>query len=115
LTIKIDAFLKNPLVGIAKWNSANNELLTNFIEMLVREYFIEKKSILTSAYKSKNNDLHYCISLKVDNIRNRNVFYNLVREIKTIEGLEHFNVYFQFVPSTLIDKVATLNRLDKIV
>ena len=115
LTLSIDAFLNNPLTVIAKWNSSNDELLVKFIDMLVKEYFNKQKSFLTAAYKSKNSDLHYCIALKSDNIRNRNIFNNLVREIKTIEGLENFSVYFQFVPSELVDKVASLNSLDKIV
>ncbi len=107
LTKKIEDTLSNPMS--ATYNASNNidNQVKQIVDIFVKSFFRQNKSIVNSAYRSKTslNDLHYSIVLKEDNIENRNRIFDFFDKYDLLEIANRYPVYFQFIPPGLVDKL----------
>ncbi len=74
---------------------------------MVKTYFKENNSIISSVYRSKTalNDLHYSIVLKEDNMENRNKIFQFFDNFDLLDISTKYPIYFQFVPVELTGKI----------
>ncbi len=113
LTEAIEATLANPLKQAYSISLDIDGNIKNIIDVIVKNFFIRNNSVVESVYRTKtpNQDLHYCIVLKNDTPENRTKVFGFFNAYDSTEVSEKFPVYFQFVPSKLIQKIFIQEKL----
>jgi hypothetical protein len=113
LSKKIEESLNNPIEHILASSSKFNEQVRNLLDKMVTAFFFYHKDIILSVHRGLNtdNELHYSIVLKEDNIENRSVIFEFFDTFNEIEMTSNYSVYFQFIPQKLVNKLTNSNRI----
>ncbi len=104
---EIEDAMSNPLGNISAMSQNLDENVTEIADALVRSFFAYRKEYIHKAFRNlaSNNNLHYSIVLKEDNIEIRDKFLDFFEYYDVYDISNRYPVTFQFVPVELIDKV----------
>ncbi len=107
LSKKLEKTLENPIKDIFQFSNKIDSQVNQILDKIIRGYFKKNYSALEKVYKTREslNDLHYSIVLKEDNIENRDIFFDFLNKIDLANISQKHNVYFQFIPSKLVEKI----------
>ena len=107
LSKKLEKTLENPVKDIFQFSNKIDNQVNQILDKIIRGYFKKNYSSVEKVFKTREgiNDLHYSIVLKEDNIKNRDVFFEFLNTIDLANISQKHNVYFQFIPSQLVDKI----------
>lgn len=107
LSSKIENTLSNPIDNVFHVSNNIDTQVKYIVDKFVKSFLAKNKSIIAGAYRSKTslNDLHYSIVLNDDNIKNRNSIFDFLDKYDLLDIANKYPVYFQFVPSELINKI----------
>lgn len=107
LSKKLETTLSDPLSNIFEISKNIDHEVKYIVDKFVKGFIRSNKRIVTSAYRSKTsmNDLHYSIVLQDDTVSNRNKLFSFFDHYDLLEISSKYPVYFQFVPSELIEKI----------
>jgi hypothetical protein len=107
LSEKLEKTLENPIRDIFQFSNKIDTQVNQILDKIVRANFKKNYALLEKVFKTRanENDLHYCLVLKEDNSANRAVFFDFLNAIDLANISENHIVYFQFVPSQLVDKI----------
>ena len=107
LSKKLEKTLENPVKDIFQFSNKIDNQVNQILDKIIRGYFKKNYFALEKVFKTREslNDLHYSIVLKDDNIKNRDIFFEFLNKIDLANISQKHNVYFQFIPSQLVDKI----------
>lgn len=114
LTKKIDETLSNPLSILTEASNDLDFQVKRIVDFYVKKFFSQNKGYLTTAFRSltPQNELHYSLVLKEDNIENRNKIFEFLEHYDLMDIANKYPVYFQFVPIEFIGKLRLAEELN---
>ncbi len=107
LSKKLEKTIENPISEIFQFSNKIDTQVDFILDKMIRGYLKKNNTVIEKAFKTRENlnDLHYSIVLKEDNTHNRSVFFDFLNKIDVANISQKHNVYFQFIPSKLVDKI----------
>lgn len=114
LSKMIEDSLSDPISGMFGALYTLDEQVKEIIANLVTKYLKSlKPTVELKAFMRVDNSssLYFAIVLKTDNITNRSKVFDFFDSYDRLEISQRYPVSFQFVPSTLTDKVSHLTAL----
>jgi len=107
LSNKIEDSIDDPLTSIFKMTSNIDDQVKEIVNRIAESFLKHNSEIIQSAFRTKTslNDLHYSIVLKTDNMDNRNKIFDFFDKFDLLEISRKYQVYFQFVPKELAEKM----------
>ena len=107
LSRKLEKKIDNPIGEIFQFSNKIDLQVSQILDKIIKGYFQKNNNLIFKAFKTRKNitDLHYSIVLKSDNIENREVFFDFLNKLDLANINQKHNVYFQFIPAKLIDKI----------
>ncbi|RYM32098.1 hypothetical protein ERX46_15560 [Brumimicrobium glaciale] len=107
LAKKLEKKIQDPINDIFQFSNKIDSQVNQILDTIIRGYFKKNHSSIKKVFKTRKslNDLHYSIVLKEDNVKSRDVFFEFLNTIDLANISQKHNVYFQFIPSELVDKI----------
>lgn len=107
LSRRVEKTLENPINEIFQYSNRIDKEVSQILDKIIRACFKKNQTVLKRVFKTREglNDLHYSLVLKNDNIKNRGVFFDFLNKIDLADIPQKHNIYFQFIPSDLVDKI----------
>ena len=107
LSKKIEQKMDNPVKDIFEFSSTIDNQVNYILDKVIRGFFKKNSKLIDKAFKTKanQNDLHYSIVLKNDNLDNRNKLFSFLDNFDLMDISQKHPIYFQFIPKKLIDKI----------
>ena len=78
---------------------SSSESLKNVLKFIVEQFLKTNGDLLDSAYYSKNGFLEYYLILKKDNTKNRNTFFEFLRQYDVLDFSHMIPINFSFLPT----------------
>jgi hypothetical protein len=113
LSKKIENTIDDPFNALLGISNDFDIQIKAFIDKKVKNFLKSSSEIIECAYRTKTSldDLHYSIVLKNDDIANRDRIFEFLDKYDLWDYSQKYPVYFQFVPSNLINKIYTKEKL----
>lgn len=107
LTKRLEQAIKNPAEDFFNYSNNIDVKVSEILHRIILGYFKRNKNSIERVFKTNKNlnDLHYSIVLKKDNISNRAMFFDFLNKLDLNYLNQKHNIYFQFIPSHLVDKI----------
>jgi hypothetical protein len=95
----ISVMVTNPMQGFGQNLMSSSESLKNVLKFIVEQFLKTNGDLLDSAYYSKNGFLEYYLILKKDNTKNRNTFFEFLRQYDVLDFSHMIPINFSFLPT----------------
>jgi len=107
LSKKIEQKMDNPVKDIFEFSSKIDNQVNYILDKVIRGFLKKNSKLVDQAFKTKanQNDLHYSIVLKNDNLDNRNKLFSFLDNFDLMDISQKHPIYFQFIPKKLISKI----------
>ncbi|MDX2002944.1 MAG: hypothetical protein SFW35_10960 [Chitinophagales bacterium] len=110
LVVELQENMENPLKAMVKGADLWDENIKRMIDDLMVAHFVANRDLLITAHKQHQTDNFYYVVLKEDNEENRSFFFDIVDGIENVAS--KFPIHIQFVPESLIGKLASLPKIN---
>ena len=99
--------MDNPVKDIFEFSSKIDNQVNYILDKVIRGFLKKNSKLVDQAFKTKanQNDLHYSIVLKNDNLDNRNKLFSFLDNFDLMDISQKHPIYFQFIPKKLISKI----------
>lgn len=107
LSKKLEKKIDNPIADLFQFSNKIDIQVSQILSKIIQGYFKKNNSIINQVFKTRESitDLHYSIVLKNDTIDNRVIFFDFLNKLDIDNLNQKHNIYFQFIPSHLVDKI----------
>lgn len=95
----ISVMVSNPLQAYGQTLLSSSENIKNVLKFIVEQFFKTNNTLVDTVFYSKNGFLEYYIILKKDNTKNRNVFFEFLRQYDALDISHMLPINFSFLPS----------------
>lgn len=104
---KLEEKINNPIEDLLQFSNTIDAQVRQILHKIIQGLFKKNSDIIDKVYKTRSsiNDLHYSIVLREDTMENRNVLFDFLNKFDFDNLNQKHNIYFQFIPAHLIDKI----------
>ncbi|HLW39316.1 MAG TPA: hypothetical protein VKX31_02920 [Brumimicrobium sp.] len=104
---KLEEKINNPIEDLLQFSNTIDAQVRQILHKIIQGLFKKNSNIIDKVYKTRSsiNDLHYSIVLREDTMENRNVLFDFLNKFDFDNLNQKHNIYFQFIPAHLIDKI----------
>jgi len=104
---KLEEKINNPIEDLLQFSNTIDAQVRQILHKIIQGLFKKNSNIIDKVHKTRSsiNDLHYSIVLREDTMENRNVLFDFLNKFDFDNLNQKHNIYFQFIPAHLIDKI----------
>ena len=114
LSKQIENTIDNPISSIFDMSCNIDNQIKEIIDRIVKAFLKQNTEVVQQVYRTKTamNDLHYSIVLKTDDVDSRSKLFGFFDQYDLMDISSKYPVYFQFVPTNLIEKVYVGEKIE---
>lgn len=94
----ISVMVSDPLQAYGETFISSSENLKKVLKFFVEQFFKANNNLLDTVFYSKKGFLEYYIILKKDTTKNRNVFFEFLRQYDALDISHMLPIHFSFLP-----------------
>jgi hypothetical protein len=111
LAQSISNYFSNPLNALGENYLSVSENLKRILEVIVKQFLKSNKEIVAKAYSAPGSFLEYYIILKNDTSKNRQVFFNFLRQYELLGIDDSLPIHFSFLPKKAVSVMDTAKEI----
>ena len=100
LAQSISGFLTDPLMALGQTYTGVAQNLRSILKVVVEQFLKTNREYIEKAYYTNTGFLEYYLILKKDTTKNRDVFFDFLRQYETLDIEESLPIRFMFLPKT---------------